>query len=421
MIKALHGKSEIILPTFDADSFDAVVTDPPYELGFMGKKWDNSGIAFSVDFWKEVFRVMKPGAHLVAFGGTRTYHRMACAIEDAGFEIRDSLHYIYSMGFPKSHNISKAIDRQFGEEREVTRPATAEYKKGTNVTWDNRNSEQPVTPEAHEWNGWGTALKPAHEPIILARKPISEKTVASNVLKHGTGGLNINASRIESNGETTGWGGNGSKGFSGGLESNEPGGRPVQGRFPSNIIFDRAMADVLDEQTGKLTSGKLNSITDRKKENKIFGTFTQANVNEFDSSSGGASRFFKVIEPEIPFFYNSKASTAERNFGVNGEKKQIGTYAQDEWSRNNMGNSPDAKRDPVANFHPTVKPVRLCSWLITLITPPGGLILDPFAGSGTTLLAAKELAMNCIGIEQDAEYIKIIESRISAMPDDLFA
>jgi len=191
----------------DDNSVDSIVTDPPYELGFMGKKWDSTGIAYSVELWKECLRVLKPGGHLLAFGGTRTYHRMACAIEDAGFEIRDQMQWIYGSGFPKSHNISKAIDKKFGAKREVIKTVKGMGKQNPewNGTAKGRKENYykpeyqltaPATPEAKQWDGWGTALKPAHEPIVVARKPISEKTIAENVLKWGTGGLNIDGCRI---------------------------------------------------------------------------------------------------------------------------------------------------------------------------------------------------------------------------------
>ncbi|HHW90957.1 MAG TPA: site-specific DNA-methyltransferase, partial [Clostridiales bacterium] len=190
----------------DDNSVDSIVTDPPYELGFMGKKWDSTGVAYNVELWKECLRVLKPGGHLLAFGGTRTYHRMTCAIEDAGFEIRDCIQWLYGSGFPKSHDISKAIDKKLGAERKVI----ARKKKLQSYGYEGNNVyggdvdrggiqeiTAPATPEAQEWEGWGTHLKPANEPIVLARKPISEKTIADNVLKWGTGGINIDDCRIE--------------------------------------------------------------------------------------------------------------------------------------------------------------------------------------------------------------------------------
>ena len=348
-------------------SVDSIVTDPPYELGFMGKSWDNTGIAYNVELWRECLRVLKPGGHLLSFGGSRTYHRMACAIEDAGFEIRDCIQWIYGSGFPKSMDISKAIDKKFGAEREVVGSYTTRNlsrkdgkHKGDMLVgcYDGStefNITAPSTPEAKQWNGWETALKPAHEPIVVARKPLSEKTVAENVLKWGTGGINIDGCRIETY---------------------------VQpyGRFPANIILDEESGEMLDEQSGILKSGD-NCIRTKVGSFLEHGGLGKAgDVQRTYGDSGGASRFF----------YCAKASKKER-----GED----------------------------NNHPTVKPIALMRYLARLITPPEGIMLDPFAGSGTTLIASKLEGFFFIGIEREAKYCEIARRRVkeAEMQQSLFA
>jgi len=326
--------------TLEDNSIDSIVTDPPYELGFMNKKWDSTGIAYNVDLWKECLRVLKPGGHLLAFGGTRTYHRMTCAIEDAGFEIRDCIQWLYSAGFPKSHDISKAIDKQAGAERRVIGKSSRHGGgiKGNGTSYelppDIPYITAPATPEAKQWEGWGTALKPANEPIVLARKPLSEKTVAENVLKWGTGGLNIDGCRVGTEQITIrGGGAKYYDGYKSGLPNNSVN-ITNQGRFPANVI--------LDEEAGKL----------------------------LDEQHKGASRFF----------YCAKASRKER-----GE----------------------------FNKHPTVKPIALMEYLIKLVTPPEGIVLDPFFGSGTTAIAALNTGRYFIGIEKEKEYVDIAKKRIA--------
>ena len=335
----------------DDNSVDSIVTDPPYELGFMGKKWDSTGIAYNVDLWKECLRVLKPGGHLLAFGGTRTYHRMTCAIEDAGFEIRDCIQWLYGSGFPKSHNISKAIDKKLGAEREKLgiAPTTRAKTDVDNqiLNWGGHGKgkihyvTKPATKQAEQWDGWGTALKPANEPIVLARKPLSEKTIAENVMKWGTGGLNIDGCRIGTEVRNNPQAGFIRRGRTDeevflGTDKNRPEGTvEVIGRFPTNVILDEEAGRMLDEQ------------------------------------QEGASRFF----------YCAKASRRERGEG---------------------------------NNHPTVKPLSLIKYLITLVTPPGGICLDPFEGSGTHALACKELGFNYIGFELNPEYCKMAEKRIES-------
>lgn len=360
-----------------ANSVDAIVTDPPYELGFMGKKWDGQGIANSVAMWSEALRVLKPGGYLLSFGGTRTYHRMTCAIEDAGFEIRDCLMWLYGSGFPKSHDVSKAIDKQAGAKRKIIRPRTYEvmvdgvYGKSLNTTKQRSATceiSEPATTQAKQWAGWGTALKPAYEPIVVARKPL-EGTVANNVLLHGTGAMNIDASRIGTSGGITHHTSSAGK-HRDRWEGNKPTGQVTDngGRWPANVLLDEEAGRLLDEQSGKSTS-KSGGKTGRTGEGMAFGMGTAERTGHDDK--GGASRFF----------YSAKASKKDRGAG---------------------------------NTHPTVKPTELMCYLIKLVTQPGGTVLDPFGGSGTTGVAAMREGFNCILIEREAEYVEIIKSRLAA-------
>ena len=346
-----HGDCLEVMRGMAEASVDAVVTDPPYHLtsivkrfgsenaapvedgvyarssaGFMGKQWDGGDIAFRPEMWAETLRLLKPGGHLVAFSGTRTYHRMVCAIEDAGFEIRDQLAWVYGSGFPKSHN-----------------------QKG-------------------EWEGWGTALKPAWEPILLGRKPLVG-TVAANVAAHGTGALNVDGCRIESGErpalEHTGRSG---KVYGAGLEGSRSIGTTSLGRWPANVALDEAAAAMLDQQSGERKGASSNSSpsTDVGFTRGAGGIPLRPGY----SDTGGASRFF----------YCAKASRSERGDG---------------------------------NHHPTVKPIALMRWLCRLVTPPGGLVLDPFAGSGTTGCAAILEGVRFIGFEREAEYVEIARRRIA--------
>lgn len=399
---------------------DAVITDPPYHLtsivkrfgaqnaapaqhgtdgafsrasrGFMGKEWDGGDIAFRPETWRLVLDAMKPGAFLVAFGSSRGYHRMACAIEDAGFEIRDSLMWVYGTGFPKSHDVSKGIDKNFGATREVVGLSQWSHKHS-----GNRESEYgmgdgsesvvtaPATDAARQWQGWGTALKPAFEPIVLARKPLGEKNVALNVLKHGCGGLNIDASRVRTDDNLNGGT------YSGELRG--PGeqrcmanqnkkrgiGEFIQppGRWPANVLHDGS-DEVMEAFAafGEKKSGKLEMHHQmRESANKSMSGKNYARTPNQPSfgDNGTAARFF----------YSAKAS----------------------------------KTDRAGSSHPTVKPVALMRWLCTLITPPGGTILDPFSGSGTTLQAAVECGFNAIGIEREPEYFGDIVRRLAPATD----
>lgn len=338
----INGECLSEMKKMESNSISAIVTDPPYGLKFMGKEWDH-GIP-GVEFWNEALRICKPGSWLLAFGGTRTYHRLTCAIEDAGWEIRDCIMWIYGSGFPKG--------------------------KG--------------------------CLKPAYEPIIMARKPGCK--VSDNF-------LNIEECRIEGN-INSGWSKSGSKesennSMNGKNYQRDPCPDSINGRWPANVIFDEEAGKVLDEQSGMLKSGHLNQI-DTHKQNKIYGKFQRANCNEFGSNSGGASRFF----------YCAKASSSERNSGLEDMplKQTIGGGGTNNTEDNVCGKFGSIKA-PAQNFHPTVKPLKLMEYLIKLVSINGGTVLDPFCGSGTTILAAKNLGIDAIGIEMNEEYCEIARKR----------
>jgi DNA modification methylase len=339
----IEGDCLDVMRTFDANSIHCVLTDPPYGLSFMGKDWDH-GIP-GIEFWKVAYRVMKPGAFLLSFGGTRTFHRLTCAIEDAGFEIRDCMMWLYGSGFPKSHNL-----------------------KG-------------------EWSGWGTALKPAWEPILVCRKPL-EGTVAENVLKWGTGGMNIDGGRIRYQDSSDinrarGRAGEYEKtGQESGLETPVTlhtqlykGETNLQGRWPANVILDEEAGAMLDGQSGELKSGasKISYIQKESTNNCMSGKNYQRNMPDRAANTGGASRFF----------YCAKTSKRERGEG---------------------------------NNHPTVKPLSLLSYLAKLICPTGGIILDPFMGSGSTGIAARQNGFNFIGIEKEPKYVQISKARLACGP-----
>ena len=359
------------LKTLPDCSIDSIVTDPPYELSFMSKSWDSTGIAYSVEMWRECLRVLKPGGHLLAFSGSRTYHRMTVAIEDAGFEIRDQIMWLYGSGFPKSLDVSKAIDKAAGAEREVVGSDTkARSTTGKSAlpsvggeteyqTWD---ITAPATPEAQQWQGWGTALKPAHEPICVARKPLTG-TVASNVLEWGTGALNIDGSRVgteertydltmtSGNFETTG-----------GNKNEKSGTTTVTGRWPANVIHDGS-------------------------EEVLAG---------FPNDAGR-------------FFYCAKASKSERNAGLGGLPNGPIYPMNNSIERKEINKTAPTKAQ---NFHPTVKPLALMRYLVKLVTPPGGTVLDPFLGSGSTAVAAILEGFDWRGCEMTEEYWPIIEARV---------
>ena len=413
-----HGDNRQILPTLAENSVDAIVTDPPYELGFMGKSWDASGVAFDPATWREALRVLKPGGHLIAFSGSRTYHRMAVAIEDAGFEIRDQIMWIYGSGFPKSHNISKGLDKAAGAEREVV--GTKSAGMGSGKTFGMLQSEghnasanheilvtAPATDEAKQWEGWGTALKPAHEPMVLARKPLVG-TVAANVLTYGTGGLNIDGARVGSEVISTH---NAPKGTFAGGEPNRGSDTSTyqnhQGRWPANVIHDGS-----DEVVALFPDTKAQRIRPKIEGKKGLPISEESFTNEIASGqtfgytdSGSAARFF----------YCAKASKKDRNEGLDGfELKQtLGGGGLTE-----VGGAYGSIKAAGQNHHPTVKPTDLMRYLCRLITPPNGTVLDPFMGSGSTGKAAIYEGFKFIGVEMTDEYLPIAKARIEFAVSD---
>jgi site-specific DNA-methyltransferase (adenine-specific) len=413
-IALFPGDMLAVLPALAENSIDSCVTDAPYHLtsivkrfggenaapaqfgsdgryarasaGFMGQQWDGGNVAFRVETWREVLRVLKPGAHLLAFGGTRTFHRMACAIEDAGFEIRDTIFWLYGSGFPKSHDVSKGIDRAAGAEREVIgrktgRAATPVQDmrggayaggNGVNGAMDCSAITAPATLEAAQWQGWGTALKPACEPIILARKPLAEGTVAANVLRWGTGALNIDGCRVGTDGGTRGCDAGPSNGILGdGLNGSF--GKPISGlgRWPANVIHDGSD----DVTAGFPETGISNGRDSRGRLHQAFTddargrTFLRDDVHEGFGDCGSAARFF----------YTSKADSDDR----------------------------------LGSRHPTVKPLDLIQYLVRLVTPLRGIVLDPFAGSGTTGEAAFREGMRAVLIEREDSYCADIRRRMA--------
>jgi site-specific DNA-methyltransferase (adenine-specific) len=534
--KLMLGDNIQSLQKLPDNSIDSIVSDPPYGLSFMGKKWDYD--VPSVEFWKEVYRVLKPGGHVLSFGGTRTYHRMVVNIEDAGFEIRDQIMWLYGSGFPKSHNIGKAVDKLQGNNREVVgdNPNHRTTAGLLELGFQDGKATSTVTKGSSPYEGWGTALKPANEPICVARKPLSEKSVAENVLRWGTGGINIDGCRVGS--ETISVH-NAPKGtFAGGDEdrgSDTNSYREHEGRFPANIILDEIAGELLDEQSGYLKSGE---VKPHHKKNKTANGYQGSCYGKFQNEdttlkgygdSGGASRFF----------YQAKVSKAERNMGLDGfeieiltptiklllktdynnknfiwEKEDLKTKLADtdkshqkdieeyttmednKWNTELFGNiiteqflmdvksiietktnsttiyqtlnlliQKNIKKNiqellgemvSDINFvedvekkstkviiisqkkdglnqnvnpvlleeawnisvkenkcsHPTLKPVSLMSYLCRLVTPPNGIVLDPFMGSGSTGIAAQLEGFRFCGMEMDADYFKIAEARI---------
>jgi site-specific DNA-methyltransferase (adenine-specific) len=482
MIDLRLGSNLDILPLLPENSVDAVVTDPPYGLEFMGKEWDRLSGGFSngdfkgfvlpktsggnrnvkcpdcgkwiydhpprdcrcggverykarqqIDWhrkWaKEALRVLKPGGHLLSFGGSRTYHRMACAIEDAGFEIRDQIMWVYGSGFPKSLNIGKAVDKLQGNERIRTGEIKHHAQKGVAIAEERgaigggafgQAKDEEITKGNSLWEGWGTALKPAHEPIVLARKPLSEKSVAENVLRWGTGGISIDGCRVkyqseEDRASATPQGrvirnnfnpGNTPKG----TETNRP--DTSLGRFPANFIHDgsQEVVDLFPSVKGQYGGiGKAaNSKSGKYGWNNIKKEVNNKGAIQGIHDSGSASRFF----------YCCKASKRERDMGLEEFEEKRKVYRATCNGTKEPSKGQERFTSYMKNNHPTVKPIALMKYLIKLVSKEGQVILDPFMGSGTTGIAAKELNRNFIGIELNSEYLEIAKRRIGVISNE---
>jgi len=386
--KIYLGDNLEVLKTFPDSSIDSIVTDPPYGINFMNKKWDYD--IPSIELWKECLRVLKPGGHMLVACGTRTQHRMAYNIEEAGFVIRDIIAWLYGSGFPKSHDIGKGIDKKMGAEREETKPFIA----GDDIGYDQRNSTErerrdiPVSDQAKQYEGWGTALKPAMEMFTLVRKPLIG-TVADNVLKYGTGGINIDDCRVESEDE---------------IKLNIRDTSSCSEGWKREWMNDKEK----DKKRQEIAINKANNL----------GRFP---TNIIHDGSDEVVNLFPNIGEESParFFYTPKASQSERNEGLYEFDKKYTASA--EFRPNHMekategqSGNPYGRWQPKKNIHPTVKPVELMRYLVRLITPKGGLCLDPYVGSGTTAIACKQEKKEYIGIEIDEEYHSIAEARIKA-------
>jgi site-specific DNA-methyltransferase (adenine-specific) len=464
--RVFHGDCIEVLKGLPENSVDSIVTDPPYGLEFMGKDWDapwkksevvtvtdkktngvfhdkgfKHGIRFSrgkqemvaFQLWAtewavECLRVLKPGGHILAFGGSRTWHRLAVAVEDAGFELRDSIAWIYGSGFPKSLDVSKAIDKRAGAERQIVGQQSRQIGKGNwqvdDGGWqDSSKADEngirtfdltaPATSEAKQWEGWGTALKPAFEPVVVGRKPFGKGvTVAENVLLWGVGGLNIDGSRIA--GDTSEFysatgkprsGMGHARGYEmgegyGGENANPP---HSKGRWPANVILDEVTAGLLDEQSGERPGGQFPA----RRGNSVNTAFASGQETAGGArgmgDSGGASRFF----------YVAKASRRDRNEGLEElEAKGSGTFDDDGHRQPGERKNNHTAPMPKQNFHPTVKPTALMRYLIKLVTPEGGVVLDPFTGSGSTGKAALLDGFQFVGVELTEEYLPIIEGRL---------
>ena len=482
-MKLMLGNCLDKLKELEDNSVDSVVTDPPYGLSFMGKKWDYDVPA--VNIWEECFRVLKPGGHLLAFAGTRTQHRMAVNIEDAGFEIRDMIAWVYGSGFPKSHNIGKAIDKMgaidFEEFKEdlaqvvnnskmtrkqiddacgftmkfdtpykkdpkcwgVSLPSPEKWKKICEVLdmdeqkwsglieakWRGRAGEKinentsmsggnfertqledPYTDGAKKWEGWGTALKPALEPITVARKPV-ESTVAANVLKYGTGAINIDASRVESNGDHKRSFVNRSMQMYYDVTQNGFQPNNKEGRYPANLIHDGS--DEVVELFPESNSTRVDNPNQPKSGKNNTAT-------SYDLGNDTVTHDFRDNGSAARFFYCAKASKSDRNEGLDTFKSKVPAAAEfrpnhTEKAANGEDGNPYGRWSETKNIHPTVKPTDLMKYLIRLVTPKDGVVLDPFMGSGSTGKAAKIEGFDFIGIELDEEYFQIAQARIDAV------
>lgn len=430
------GDCNEILPTLPDNVFDAVITDPPYFFshGFMGTAWDNiesdqsaegmelppeSGTGLATGEWHKrwaanALRVTKPGGHLLSFSSPSTSHWLGYGLELAGWEVRTAIYWVFGSGWPKGLHISKAIDKSLGKEpikvgvRYEHQPIGGEHGGIYGAREGIVTDTKPATPEAAKWEGWNTQLKPAAEPIIMARKPL-EGTIAENVLKWGVGAINIQACRIPCGvrkiGTTTGPGHESVSTYGTGINS-----RPTEwkeddlGRYPANVILDEEAARLLDQQSGTVEGSGETSIKKGRSPNfGRYGIYGESGIVDGINyeDSGGASRFF----------YVAKASREEREMGLE-KVPPVKTV----WSENFGAFRADTHRKPIRNNHPSVKPIALMRYLIRLVTPKGGLVVDPFLGSGTTLIACRLEGVSGFGIEKNPEYEKFIKGRISALP-----
>lgn len=379
-VQIYHGDCRDVLPTLDP--VETCITDPPYGLSFMGRSWDHE--VPGPEYWTLVRGAVKPGAMLLAMGGTRTWHWLAVGIEEAGWEIRDTLMWLYGSGFPKSLDVSKALDKAAGHWRGRAGAVTIEDQPSKGTEYERNPKGEPITKDAQRWDGWGTAMKPSWEPVILAMNS-TDGTFADNAIAHGIAGLNIDGARIDAE-KLTGWNGNPSPGYSGGLDARDErdaGGRPVDGRWPPNVILDEDAAAILDGEAGDKVHGA-GHARDGYDANR---------GSEYDATSyhlGQNRRMHRYGDDGGPsrFFYTSKASRSER-----------GDF----------------------NDHPTVKPLDLMAYLCRLTaTPTGGTVLDPFMGSGSTLIAANRVGRKAIGIERNEHACEIAVKRIERENLDLF-
>tara|TARA_X000000368_G_scaffold418486_1_gene418368 strand:+ start:1704 stop:3128 length:1425 start_codon:yes stop_codon:yes gene_type:complete len=446
----------------DGVQVDSVVTDPPYELGFMGRSWDSTGIAFQKETWELAYKLLKPGGHLLAFSASRNYHRMAVAIEDVGFEIRDQMMWLYGSGFPKSMNVGKAFDKKLGNERVKTGVMKTHSNKGM-IDSEERTAigagsfgqvvSEEVTIGNSEWEGWGTALKPAHEPIVMARKPLSEKSIVDNVLKHGTGAINIDECRVEGNdakypdtnpdfkdigkqskeaigidklsfGQTenakrkkvvrkprneSGVWTDGNSGMK--AEGTQYADADPKGRFPSNVMHDGS--DVVQDIFPNTKSSPVGfKGVGWKHSGNTKDEMTDLQYQNSFNDEGSAARYF----------YCPKVSKSERNKGLDNFKiektKGGGGTSNNTWYEDDVNAASGkfgSEKAPSKNIHPTVKPQQLMQYLCRMVTPKGGIVLDMFMGSGSTGMAAKDEGFDFIGIEKEKEYFKIAEARIESV------
>lgn len=429
--KLYQGNMLDMLEVIQPETIDSIITDPPYELNFMGKGWDNSGIAFQKETWQKCYEVLKPGGYLLAFGGSRTFHRIACAIEDAGFEIRDTIMWLYGSGFPKSMNIGLAIDKKNGVESKVIGKAVGNINampdgrpSRSQIAWESKPKEYDIKEAQNEWKGWGTALKPSYEPIIVARKPFKGSLV-DNVIEYGVGGINIDECRVEPTNEVLSRKINSSNNEIYGKYNNFGNENNISdklGRFPANTILTYDETD-FDEVCGGFPDTKTGSIKPYKNKSNgvcnFFSSVDYRNVN-FIGDSGSASRYF----------YCAKASKKDRDEGLDEfEEKKTGELqgGRKEGSAGSiMQNANGGTRvnpyagtgTPKKNTHPTVKPTELMQYLARLVSPNGATILDPFNGSGSTGKAVmyenreRNKEYKYIGIELTDEYLPISKARI---------